>query len=318
MAIHLWPSVARRLLRPTRGLGSAPLPRRRSPVRGLRPPIWPCSRWSLPVSLRRPACASDGIVTVALVLALRRAGVTRHPALRSSDFPHDDEVSPAGARPSDRLADNSVYPTRPESPRSRRGRRNRPHHNARPGPGPYGSGRITTTAVPPAATLSIAWLARASATEFWARGTCAALHRSNPARVCRQAVQSGISFASLTRQRPVSCSTMSFESSSSSTSRAPSSRASRSARSVPVYSATLLVWMPRYSEIDASGWARGSRASGRRRSYSAAPSEAGPGLPRAAPSVRIRNPGRRSAPTGGASSSGNSGSLRPLAPRSPR
>ena len=29
----------------------------------------------------------DGIVTVALVLALRRAGVTRHPALRSSDFP---------------------------------------------------------------------------------------------------------------------------------------------------------------------------------------------------------------------------------------
>ena len=29
-----------------------------------------------------------GIVTVALVLASRRAGVTRHPALRSSDFPH--------------------------------------------------------------------------------------------------------------------------------------------------------------------------------------------------------------------------------------
>src|SRR5207245_10955744 len=29
-----------------------------------------------------------GIVTVALVLVLRRTGVTRHPALRSSDFPH--------------------------------------------------------------------------------------------------------------------------------------------------------------------------------------------------------------------------------------
>src|SRR4029450_13500309 len=29
-----------------------------------------------------------GIVTVALVLASRRTGVTRYPALRSSDFPH--------------------------------------------------------------------------------------------------------------------------------------------------------------------------------------------------------------------------------------
>jgi hypothetical protein len=44
MAIHLWPPVARRLVRPTRGLGSAPLPRRT----GLRPPTWPCSGWSLP------------------------------------------------------------------------------------------------------------------------------------------------------------------------------------------------------------------------------------------------------------------------------
>src|SRR5439155_27324513 len=43
MAIHLRPSVARRLMRPTRGLGSAPLPRRVAP-HGLRPPIWPCSR----------------------------------------------------------------------------------------------------------------------------------------------------------------------------------------------------------------------------------------------------------------------------------
>ena len=59
MAIHLGPPVARRLMRPTRGLGSAPLPRRRLPVRGLRPPIWPCSGWSLPVSLRSPACAVD-------------------------------------------------------------------------------------------------------------------------------------------------------------------------------------------------------------------------------------------------------------------
>ena len=55
MAIHLWPSVARQLMRPTRGLGSAPLPRRWLPSSGLRPPIWPCSGWSLPVSLRATA-----------------------------------------------------------------------------------------------------------------------------------------------------------------------------------------------------------------------------------------------------------------------
>src|SRR6476620_7080660 len=58
MAIHLGPPVARRLMRPTRGLGSAPLPRRRLPAVGLRPPIWPCSGWSLPVSLRSSACAA--------------------------------------------------------------------------------------------------------------------------------------------------------------------------------------------------------------------------------------------------------------------
>ena len=33
MAIHLWPPVTRRLLRPTRGLGSAPLPRTGCPAR---------------------------------------------------------------------------------------------------------------------------------------------------------------------------------------------------------------------------------------------------------------------------------------------
>ncbi len=42
------------------------------------------ARFTPVVGLRR----SSGIVTVALVLASRRAGVTRHPALRSSDFPH--------------------------------------------------------------------------------------------------------------------------------------------------------------------------------------------------------------------------------------
>ena len=36
-----------------------------------------------------------GIVTVALVLASRRTGVTRYPALRSSDFPHGETGLPA-------------------------------------------------------------------------------------------------------------------------------------------------------------------------------------------------------------------------------
>jgi len=39
MAIHLGPPVTRRLMRPTRGLGSAPIPGEP----GGRPPIWPCS-----------------------------------------------------------------------------------------------------------------------------------------------------------------------------------------------------------------------------------------------------------------------------------
>ena len=89
MAIHLGPPVARRLMRPTRGLGSAPLPRAGRPPSGCAllfglAPGGVC-RVSLRSPTRRPAA---GIVTVALVLALRRTGVTRHPALGSSDFPH--------------------------------------------------------------------------------------------------------------------------------------------------------------------------------------------------------------------------------------
>ena len=280
MAIHLGPPVARRLLRPTRGLGSAPLPRRRSPVRGLRPPIWPCSGWSLPVSLRQPARAGRRHRHCGTGPRLAAGG--RYPppcaeelglSSRPPGFP-----PPARDHPTASLTP-SVYPTDLDT-------------SIGTPAFAYIRGRTSTTAGPPVATRSIAWFASASATEFCARGTWVALHRSNPASVCRQAVQSGISFRSLTRQRPASCSTISFESRSSSTSRAPSSRARPRARSVPVYSATLLVWIPRYSEIDASGSARGSRASARRKSYSAAPSEAGPGLPRAAPSVRIRYPCR--------------------------
>src|SRR5215213_8898615 len=104
MAIHLRPPVARRLMRPTRGLGSAPLPRRT----GLRPPTWPCSGWSLPRFT--PPAETGGIVTVALVLVSRRTGVTRHPALWSSDFPHVGPGRPGAARPSDRLAGRLILP----------------------------------------------------------------------------------------------------------------------------------------------------------------------------------------------------------------
>ena len=67
--------------------------------------IWPCSKWGLPCDprLRRPgallphlftlACAPEGAIGGSCSVALsvagrnRRPGVTRHPALRSSDFP---------------------------------------------------------------------------------------------------------------------------------------------------------------------------------------------------------------------------------------
>src|SRR5258706_13198968 len=122
MAIHLRPPVTRRLLRPTRGLGSAPLPRRVAP-HGLRPPIWPCSGWSLPRFTPSSACAEAGIVTVALVLVSRRTGVTRHPALRSSDVPHAvTGLPPTGARPSDRLAESVILRWRPKPAALRRAR----------------------------------------------------------------------------------------------------------------------------------------------------------------------------------------------------
>ncbi len=67
-------------------------------------PAWPCSRWGLPCDsrCRKPgallphrftlACALlaeaiGGLFSVALSVGSRRPGVTRHPALRSSDFP---------------------------------------------------------------------------------------------------------------------------------------------------------------------------------------------------------------------------------------
>ena len=150
MAIHLGPPVARRLMRPTRGLGSAPLPRRRLPVRGLRPPIWPCSGWSLPVSLRSPACAVDRHRHCGTGPRLTADG--RYPPPCAAELGLSSRRTtgrPAGdARPSDRLADRSDTTRRPgEAPG-----RLRPAGGARPTPGRR------------AATRSIASLASASAT----------------------------------------------------------------------------------------------------------------------------------------------------------
>ncbi len=110
MVIHLGPSVARRLMRPTRGLGSAPLPRTGCPAQ-----VAPSYLALLRVEFARFTPPPDpgpgvGIVTVALVLVSRRTGVTRHPALWSSDFPHDCPGHPGAARPSDRLAGQTILP----------------------------------------------------------------------------------------------------------------------------------------------------------------------------------------------------------------
>lgn len=69
----------------------------------IRDPIWSCSGWSLPCNycyqqsgalLPHPfslTCSSceviGGLLSVALVVGLRRPGVTWHPALWSPDFP---------------------------------------------------------------------------------------------------------------------------------------------------------------------------------------------------------------------------------------
>ena len=106
MAIHLWPPVTRRLMRPTRGLGSAPLPRR-SPGPGCAllfglAPGGVC-RVSLRHPTRRPATASslwhwssshDGRALPATLRCGARTFLTSR-----RGYPAPD------ARPSGRLAD---------------------------------------------------------------------------------------------------------------------------------------------------------------------------------------------------------------------
>ena len=109
--IHLTRSVARSLVRPTRGLSEQPAAARTPPCAllfGLAPAR------ACRVSLLR---FHAGIVTVALVLASRRTGVTREPALWSSDFPQAPMV-PATVRPSPGTLDRSTATdARPGAPR---------------------------------------------------------------------------------------------------------------------------------------------------------------------------------------------------------
>src|SRR6187200_1601220 len=123
------------------------------PTRELSEPPAAAEAAALPYSvLLRPELAAfhspadRGIVTVALVLASRRTGVTRWPALWSSDFPR--------TRPFDRCA---------------RGR-------------PAASRDAHSTGLEQAFGHgpSIATLLRRSASLFSARGTCPTVYPSNP------------------------------------------------------------------------------------------------------------------------------------------
>ena len=94
--------VARDLERPTRGYGQAGDPAQRSvsPTEPEDPPIWSCSGWGLPCSRCRhrdgellprlftlTRLTAGGMFSVALSFPSPGLRVTKHPALRSSDFP---------------------------------------------------------------------------------------------------------------------------------------------------------------------------------------------------------------------------------------
>ena len=97
------PSIARRLQRSTRRSQRCAGPRR---TRRRHPPIRPCSRQSLPRFTPPLAEARGGLVSVALVRASRRTGVTRCLAPWSPDFPRRRPRAPT--RPSGHLAGRGV------------------------------------------------------------------------------------------------------------------------------------------------------------------------------------------------------------------
>jgi hypothetical protein len=85
---------------------------RRRLLRG-RSPVTPSYLALLRVELARftRAAEAERLVSVALVLASRRTGVTRYPASWSSDFPRAGFGFPRrGTQPSGRLADPSILP----------------------------------------------------------------------------------------------------------------------------------------------------------------------------------------------------------------
>ena len=147
--------------------------------------------------------------------------------------------------------------------------------------------RATPRSRPPAATRSIASFARRVG-----RRVLGPRHvRRRPAPEARRASpatspRAGWSFASFTRQRPCSCSTMSFESRNRSTRSRPARRASSSARTTPVHSATLFVWMAEELRDRRVGPGRGSQRVG--------PRAVDQGGARATPGRGCRAPRRRS------------------------
>src|SRR5712692_5594143 len=125
-----------------------------------------------------------------------------------------------------------------------------------------------------------------SASAFCSRGTWSSSYRSNDRSSASASSCRRFSTSFFTAYFPWSWRMSSWLSARTSTSRAPIWRARRSPSKSPWYSATLLVCLPRN---------RPSRASTRPSpSRTTAPAPAGPGLPRAAPSVKTRT--RRASP----------------------
>jgi hypothetical protein len=104
MAIHLGPSVARRVGRgPTWEGWAAPLPPPTFPPTGA-PPIWPCSGGVARFHSPEPGSAPPLGTSLWHWSLHGRAGVTRHPAPRSLDFPHTTDGHPHRRRATIRTA----------------------------------------------------------------------------------------------------------------------------------------------------------------------------------------------------------------------
>ena len=112
--------VTDRIEQPTRGLRASSPSGRSTRANRSRPPMRPCSRWGLPcrdryrprggllprrftLTSRRPKPRRGGLFSVALSSRSPSPGVTRHLALRSSDFPLVS--APSKRRPNQRLPD---------------------------------------------------------------------------------------------------------------------------------------------------------------------------------------------------------------------